>query len=293
MSSGLGRIALVVLISLCCGSSTPGFGTQPARGVADDPTALVRRATQNALAARSHQQPLRYQIRKVDKRSDTTKVIVETKDGAVARLIAIDGKHLSAEADQAELYRLNHLSGHLKLQEHRRKREQEMSDRVNRLMHLLPEAFLYRYEGMTPCKSGQCYRLGFSPNPQFDPPREEAKIFRGLAGEVWIDPTEERMVKLDARLIEEVDFGWGIVGRLHKGGTILLEQTHVARHRWELTHMKLSLTGKALLIKSLDIQTTVDKSDFSPVRQGISYRQAIQLLENPGPSESLAVAIPE
>ncbi len=286
-------LAFVVLISLCSGSSAPGSGTQAARGVADDPSALVRRATQNALAARSHHQPLRYQVRKVDKRSDTTKKIVETKDGAVARLIAIDGKPLNAEADQAELHRLNYLSGHPKLQEHRRKREQEMSDRVNRLMRLLPEAFLYRYEGMTPCRNGQCYRLRFTPNPQFDPPREEAKFFRGMAGEVWIDLAEERMVKLDARLIEEVHFGWGIIGRLHKGGTILLEQTHVGSHRWELTHMKLSLTGKALLIKSLDIQMTEDKSEFSPVSPGMSYRQAIQLLENPGASESLAVGDPK
>jgi hypothetical protein len=293
VSSGLVLMALVVLISLCAGSSAPGASTQAARGVADDPTALVRRATQNALAERSHHQPLRYQVRKVDKRSDTTKEIVETKDGAVARLIAIDGNPLSAEADQAELHRLNYLSGHPKLQEHRRKREQEVSDRVNRLMRLLPETLLYRYEGMTPCKSGQCYRLGFTPNPQFDPPSEEAKIFRGMAGEVWIDLAEERMVKLDAHLIEEVDFGWGIIGRLRKGGTILLEQTHVGGHQWELTHMQLSLTGKALLIKSLDIQTTEDKSEFSPVSPGMSYRQAIQLLENPGASESLAVGDPK
>jgi hypothetical protein len=273
-------MAFVVLISLCPGSSTPGASTQAAGGV-DDPTALVRRATQNALAQKSQHQPLRYQVRKVDKRSDTIKEIVETKDGDVARLIAIDGKPLSTEADQAELHRLNYLCGHPRLQEHRRKREQEESNRVNRLMRLLPEAFLYRYEGMAPCKSSQCYRLGFTPNPQFDPPSEEAKIFRGMAGEVWIDPAEERMVKLDAHLIEDVDFGWGIIGRLRKGGTILLEQTRVGGHQWEPTHMKLSLTGSALLITSLNIQMTEDESEFSPVSPGMSYRQAIQLLENP------------
>jgi hypothetical protein len=292
VSSGLGPIAFLVLLFLCSRSSAPGANAQAAKGVADDPTALVLRATQNALAEKSHHQPLRYQVRKVDKRSDTIKELVETEDGDVTRLIAIDGKPLSTEADQAELHRLNYLSGHPKLQEHRRKREQEERGRVNRLMRLLPEAFLYRYEGMSPCKSGQCYHLGFMPNPQFAPPSEEAKIFRGMAGEVWIDLAEERMVKLDARLIEEVDFGWGIVGRLHKGGTILLEQTHVGSHQWEPTHVKLSLTGKVLLIESLDIQTTEDKSEFSPVNPGLSYRQAIQLLENPGAHGSLETGDP-
>jgi hypothetical protein len=72
------------------------------------------------------------------------KELVETKDGDVTRLIAIDGKALSTEADQTMLHRLNYLSGHPKLQDHRRKREQEERDRVNRLMRLLPEAFLDR-----------------------------------------------------------------------------------------------------------------------------------------------------
>jgi hypothetical protein len=292
VSSGLGPVVFVVLISLCPGSSAPGANKQAARGVADDPTALVRRATQNALAERSHHQPLRYQVREVDKHTDTIKEVVETKDGAVAHLIAMDGKPLSMEAEQAERHRLNYLSGHPKLQEHRRKREREESDRVNRLTRLLPEAFLYRYEGMAPCKSGQCYRLGFAPNPEFVPPNEEAKIFRGMAGEVWIDPAEERMVKLDARLIEDVDFGWGIIGTLRKGGTIQLEQTLVGSHQWELTHMQLSLAGRALLIRSLNIQMTEDKSEFSPVSPGMSYQQAIQLLENPGASESLATGNP-
>jgi hypothetical protein len=67
----------------------------------------------------------------------------------------------------------------------------------------------------------------------------------------------------------------------------------VGGHQWELTHMKLSLTGKALLIKSLDIQMTEDRSEISPVSPGMSYRQAIQLLENPGASGSLAVWDPK
>ena len=49
---------------------------------------------------------MEYVLRRKDERHDTTKVIVETKDGDVARLVAIDGKPLSADANQAELERL-------------------------------------------------------------------------------------------------------------------------------------------------------------------------------------------
>ena len=110
----------------------------------------------------------------------------------------------------------------------------------------------------------------------------EANIFRGLAGELWIDQAQERLTRLDARVIANVDFGWGILGKLDKGGTIQLEQSDIGNHDWELTTLKLNLKGKALLLKSLDIQLTEQASHFSQVPPGVGYREAIELLENPG-----------
>ena len=84
----------------------------------------------------------------------------------------------------------------------------------------------------------------------------EANIFRGLAGEVWIDQAQERLTRLDAHVIANVDFGWGILGKLDKGGTIQLEQSDIGNRDWQLTTLKLNLKGKALLIKALNIQLT-------------------------------------
>jgi hypothetical protein len=245
-----------------------------------DPVALVRRASQNRLDADRTHRPLRYLLRKTDEQHDTTKDIIETSDGDVARLVAINGQPLSAQANQAELDRLNTLANHPEIQEHRHQREQKDAARVNRLMRLLPDAFLYRLEGMVDCSGNPCYRLTFSPNPRFTPPDLEAAIFRGMAGEVWIDQAQERLTRLDAHLIATVDFGWGILGKLDKGGTILLEQTDIGGHDWELTTLKLNMRGKALMVKSLNIQMTEQATHFSQVPPGVDYRKAIQLLEN-------------
>jgi hypothetical protein len=247
-----------------------------------DPTALVRRAVQHRMDAAQNHHPLRYLLRKKDEQHDTTKDIIETNDGAVARLVAINGQPLSAEANQAELERLNTLANHPEIQQHRHRREQKDAERVNRLMRLLPDAFLYRYEGVAPCAAGSCYRLTFSPNPHFAPPDVEASIFRGLAGEVWIDQEQERLTRLDAHVVANVDFGWGLLGKLDKGGTILLEQSDIGGRDWEVTGMKLNLTGKALLVKSLNIEITEQASHFSQVPPGVDYRKAIQLLETAG-----------
>jgi hypothetical protein len=46
--------------------------------------------------------------------------------------------------------------------------------------------------------------------------------------------------------------------------------------------MKLNLKGKALLLKSLNIQLTEQATHFSQVPPGVDYRKAIQLLQNSG-----------
>jgi hypothetical protein len=271
------RLLLLTLLTL----------TSPALSQANqpqDPAALVRQAIQNREEAAKTHRPVRYLLRKTDDRRDATKDIIETDQGGVARLVAIDNKPLIAEANQAELDRLNTLANHPEIQEHRHQREQKDADRVNRLMRLLPDAFLYRDQGTCPCPTGAgtCHHLTFSPKPSFEPPDVEANIFRGLAGEVWIDQAQERLTRLDAHVIANVDFGWGILGKLDKGGTIQLEQSDIGNHDWELTSMKLNLKGKALMLKSLNIQLTEQASHFSLVPPGVDYRKAIQLLKNSG-----------
>jgi hypothetical protein len=245
-----------------------------------DPTALVRRATQHHIDASRNHPPLRYLLRKTDGQRDTTKDIIETRDGDVARLIAVNGQPLSAQARQDELDRLNNLADHPETQEHRRQREQKDEDRVNRLMGLLPAAFVFQLEGVVSCVNGPCYRLSFSPDPHFVAPDMEAGIFRGMAGEVWIDQGQERLTRLDAHLIANVDFGWGILGQLDKGGTVHIEQADVGAGNWKVTGLNLNMRGKALMVKSLRIQIKEEASRFSQVTTGIDYRTAIRLLQN-------------
>jgi hypothetical protein len=243
-----------------------------------DPTALVSRAVKHRLDAARDHRPLRYELRRIDDRRDTTKLIVETVDGDVARLIAVDGKPLTADANRVELDRLDNLAQHPELQERRRKSEQ--TDRISRLLGLLPQAFLYKFEDMVPCASGQCYRLSLTPNPNFNPPDLEANIFRGISGEVWIDQAQERLTRLDAHFTKDVDFGFGILGRIGRGGTALLEQANVGDNDWELTGLNIHVDGKALLVRSFSYHVREEATHFAPVAGGLRYRDAIQLLKS-------------
>ena len=271
-----------------------------------NPGALVARAVQNRLAEGATRHPLRFLWHKKDERQDTTRQVIETPQGDVAMVVATNGRPLTHEAQQAEFARLDNLAAHPELQEHRRKREAEDNARANKLLRLFPTAFNYHYEATENCDLSkipeipvpgiqplatvsapqpvqQCYRLSFAPNPKFDPPDMTANILQGMAGEIWIAKTEERLVRLNAHLISDVQFGWGFIGRLDKGGTVYLEQADIGGGDWELTRMNLNLTGKAFLFKSLRIRISEEQGQFQRVPTGTDYRKAIEILKTSAP----------
>jgi hypothetical protein len=251
-----------------------------------DPAKIVRDASYNELHATKPGRSFSYRQHKVDPKGSVVKEIFETKDGDVARLIEKDGKPLPPEEEQAEINRLNNLLAHPEVQEHRHKKEQEDSARGDEMVRMLPDAFLFTFDGMVEGPNGLCYRLQFKPNPAFTPPDREGEVYHGMVGELWVDQAQLRLVKIDAHLISDVNFGWGVLGRLYKGGSILVQNADVGLHHWETIHMKLNLQGKLLMLKSVDYSTTEDFSDFKVQPQELGYQEAIRLLQKiPGAAQ--------
>jgi hypothetical protein len=258
--------------SICVAQAVPAMSP-------GDAQALIRRAVHNELNSHDGLR-FRFTIRKSDEKGITTKEIVQTADGDVARLISSGDKPLTAEQAAAEKERLDNLYNHPEIQAHRKNREHADESRGDELARVLPDAFLFTYAGMAETPSGPSVKLAFVPNPGFTPPDYEARVFHGMAGEVWVDQRQERMTRFDAHLISDVEFGWGIFGKLFKGGTILVEAQDVGNHHWEQTHERLNLTGKELMFKDLVINTTEDESNYQQVPNNWTYKDAIHALEN-------------
>jgi hypothetical protein len=273
-----GQGVLRLAFGLALGVAAAHAAAQDNAPVGMDAQAMVRQAVANRLAAEKNHRPMQYLLHKVDERHDTTKEIVETQDGDVARLVEVNGQPLSAEAEQAELARLNDLETHPELQEKRKKNEQRDQERVDHLMGMLPDAFLYKVEGVDSCAAGRCYRLSFAPNPKWEPPDMEASFFRGVAGEVWISQAGARLTRLDAHFVADVNLGFGFLVRVNKGGTVQMEQTDVGGGDWELTAMTMHVTGRALLVKPLKFQVKQEASRFAPVPP-MGYAAAIEMLK--------------
>jgi hypothetical protein len=245
---------------------------------------LVQRALANEVRSASDtQHPMRYRLRKQSPRLSSTKEICETKDGAVARLVAINDSPLNAADDLKEQTRLNGLLADPGKQRHRKQSQDEDTARAMKVLRSLPNAFLYEYKGPGQRPAGPVAVYTFKPNPRFDPPDLETQVLTQMAGEIWIDPAQERVTRLEGHLLQDVDFGWGLLGRLYKGGWLVLEQADVGDHQWRTVHFQMSLSGR-VVFRTKVFDTTEDQSQFVPVPVGLKYQQAIQILRSNGDS---------
>ncbi len=271
----------------------------PPRAIAKEnpaDTVLVQRAlAAELIAAQDTQHPMRYRLRKASPRLATTKEIVETKDGAVARLVAINDQPLSEADNVKEQTRLNGLLVDPGKQRHRKQAEQDDLNRVLKVMRALPTAFLYQYAGpgVAPAgrpgasPTGRIERFSFKPNPAFNPPDLETMALTQMAGELWIDPDQARVTRLEGHLQQDVDFGWGILGRLNKGGWIVLEQAEVAPRQWRIVHFQMVMTGR-LVFRSKSFDTVEDQTNYTPLPVGLTYAQGIQFLRAAPPNPEQA-----
>ena len=240
--------------------------------------ALMEHALARELhAARESSHPMRYRLRKSTPRFTSTKEIVETRDGSVARLVAIGDQPLSQADEFTEQARLDGMLADPSRQRHRKQGQDDDTGRALKVLRALPKAFLYQFEGSVTSPTGRIEKFTFSPNPAFSPPDLETQVLTTMAGELWVDAAQERVTRLEGHLKRDVDFGWGILGRLNKGGRIVIEQADVGARQWRIVRFQMVMSGR-VVFKNKTFDTVEIESDFVPVPVGLSYRQAIEML---------------
>jgi hypothetical protein len=139
--------------------------------------------------------------------------------------------------------------------------------------------------------------MRFQPNPNYPAHSIESRIFHAMTGDLWISVQSKRLVRLDGKLRENVDFGYGILGRLYKDGWFRLERTHVSGASgfgdWKTQRLEVHMTGRAMLFKTIARETSEVRGGFTPVPAGLTLAQAAALVRQPlgGPVAQAAALV--
>ncbi|HZQ90924.1 MAG TPA: hypothetical protein VFA60_03940 [Terriglobales bacterium] len=263
----------------------------PAPGLPASANDLVREAVNKEAKQNDRNSRFMYRGRKQTPEKTETKEYVETNDGTVARLIQLNDQPLAPDVQKAEQKRLQRLLSDPNVQRDRQRKQKEDENRVTRMVRALPDAFLYEYDGVEPGKYGESVKLKFKPNPNFNPETRELKVYEGMEGQMYIDLASHRLLRLEAHLFRDVDFGWGILGRLYKGGKFVVEQSRIEPEHWETTGLTIDMSGRALLFKSLRFDTRETASDFRRVAPGLTLAQGVELLQKFDPSAPVSANV--
>jgi hypothetical protein len=264
------------LLFSCSGAALGQSG--PASLTPDQAQALVARALATEVrTAQDLSHPMRYRLHKSSPRLTTTKEIAETRDGDVARLVAINDQPLSQADEQQEQARLDALLSDPSRQRHRKQSEESDTGIVLKLLRMLPQAFLYEYEGVGQGSTGAVEKFRFHPNPAFSPPDLETQALTAMSGELWIDAAQERVTRLEGHLQQDTNYGWGILGKLDKGGWIVLEQADVGAGQWRIARFQIKMELR-ILFKTKSFDSVQEMTRYTPIPASLDYRQAIQML---------------
>lgn len=243
--------------------------------------ALITRAAANEVAALQRLPFVRYRQTLQWKWGTETREVIETPEGSADRIVRFNDEPLAPDEDQKQVQRLQKLMSDRDAARHETEDQKAELKRRLALMKAFPTAFIFTPDGE---EDGRL-KFSFRPTGSFSPHDRETQIYRALLGTVWVDPRQERITRIDGVVTRNVSFGWGVFGKLYKGGRYLIEQAEVEPGIWAVTKLDLDLKMRVFLNTSRLLRNEQD-SNFEPVAPGTTYKQALQLLLG-GPEQAV------
>ena len=204
--------------------------------------------------------------------------VIETPKGSLRRLIELNGQPLTGQAADAELARMRQFVNDSAAQAKARRAAAHDDAQATELLKMLPDAFIWTRAG----SDADTDTLSFRPNPDFDPPDMQSRVLGIMAGEIMVTKEGHRIRTLKGKLTDDVRIGWGILGRLNRGGTFDVERRQVGEHVWQITETHVHIGGHALLFKTIGQQEDDVKTEFKPSTAKNLQEAAQQLEASPG-----------
>ncbi len=253
----------------------------------NNPRALVSKMVENELA--SQNQPRYWMYLDRDSKPEKTEVdrVIQLPQCWISWPVSINGHSPSAEARERAREQLEKLINDPDARKKNRDNIDSDGSKSAQMLKMLPDAFLFFPDG----RVGKSIRLKFRPNPKYEPPSSEAKVFHNMEGILLIDAKETRLARLSGRLMSDVDFGFGILGRIEKGGTFEVVQSEVAPQDWEVSLLDVHITGRALFFHTIGEQQHEVRSQFKPVPLNLTVAEAASIAARDS-NQALAVSHP-
>lgn len=238
---------------------------------------LVADVMYNELRDRECDSFWQYRSVRISGSQDMVREQVETSQGPIFRILEEHNRPLDADQRQKEEQRLQELVTRPGAMDRVEQDHLKDEERMKRVIQMLPQAFLYEYDGPA---EGDEVRLIYRPNPAYTPPSYEGRVVHALAGTLVVNQRLKRMVSMKGQMLDRVDFGYGLIGYIEKGGTFEIRREQVSETRWKTSLVDVHIQGRVFLLHNVNKDQREQRTDFHAVPHDISLTAAKQLLDH-------------
>ncbi len=186
-------------------------------------------------------------------------------------LLAKDGKPLTGDEKKSEDGKFNkeydklkkkqaELAGDPKKQAKQEEEDEaQLSDFLRAELFTNPRRMLFR--------GHEVIAFDVNGNPDYKPKKRIDSIIQKLSGTMWVDEQAREIVHLEARFIEGVKIGGGLVASLAKGSNFVFEQEKINDEVWLPSYAEVHASGRIVFVKLK--QNAIDHySDYRKFRSG-------------------------
>lgn len=260
------------------------FATTTVSTFAEDPRDIVKAAVQTELNANrnDHSHWLFFEV-DLQPAKAVKQWVAQAQTASLSRVVERDGEPLPESQQRQEM---SAFMNDQHAQNKQRRSGQHDDQQAAELLQMLPDAFIWSVSG----GQGNDIQLHFRPNPQFQPPDLEARVFAAMEGEMVVDRNQHRIVTLKGHLIHDIKIAYGLLGELDAGGTFDVERRELSSTVWEITETHVHIHGHALIFKNISEEEDDVKSHFQQIANSTTLPQAeAELLhESPNPAKEQA-----
>lgn len=243
-----------------------------------NPKQLVQTMVANENEAAQHRGHFAYTSNERSDRTNGhlwTERVVETSSGKVRFLLAEDGQPLSPEREAAERGRLAAIVADPAAFA---KPEQATADddaHAKQMLSILSRAYLLG----TPQPDAGELCIPLTPDPAFQPQSIEERILHAMSGTLWIDAHSLRLHRLEGKLPEDLNIGFGILATIKDGSSFATARDPEEGEEWKTTLIDTNVNGRAIFFKTIARKQHTARTDFRRVPDNISIPQAVALAE--------------
>ncbi|HTV06771.1 MAG TPA: hypothetical protein VME86_15490 [Acidobacteriaceae bacterium] len=201
--------------------------------------------------------------------NDVVQWVAQTHQGDVKRVIERNGQSISEEQQRNSVEAFVH---NPQAQAKQRQAGQKDAQQATSLLKMLPDAFLWTEVG----HNDGTTTFDFKPDPNFSPPSYASRVFAAMAGEMVVDNKQHRIEKFKGKMTHDVNFLWGILGSIKKGGWFEVDRQPVGPGVWQITQTHIHVHGHILFFRTISQQEDDVETLFSREPGDVTLEQAAE-----------------